>query len=174
MSTKVSHTNSISTSKSMQICHSLGKRAALLLILIGLLSFVGCKPGKIDWQPKLEQPEGLLSQEQMILFLRDAHLMEGAAIESNLSVLMQHGMLKREYAQLCRNHNVTIDQVRKSYGYYIEQPLTMNNIYKMVVQELTLVQSEFEQKAKAEPIIAEPSDSSSNTDSRREAKPVRR
>lgn len=120
----------------------------MALLFTALLA--GCRPTEKQWEPNLEQPENLMSEAQMIAFLTQAHIIEGAAIESNLAVLEQHARLKEDYGQVCANLGVTLEQVRSSYDYYIHKPITMHTIYRRVIEELTKTQAEFEQLTRKE------------------------
>ena len=119
---------------------SFGGLAGFLLLLS--LSGSSCRPTQPQWEPGGKLPEGVLDREAMIALLVDIHLAEGDLLERNLPVEEQEPLLKAHYGPILSRHGITAKQLSDSYTYYVERPLTLNELYVEVIEELNRIQAQ--------------------------------
>lgn len=101
-----------------------------LLPLCCLLGLAACR------QPE-EIPENLLTESQMVGFLKDLHVMEQRVADLRLqSQDSSLAVFSRLEADLYRQHGIDTAAYRRSYSYYAARPERFKAIYQGVVDSL--------------------------------------
>mgnify|MGYP006244215251 CR=1 FL=1 len=92
---------------------------------------------------KAEIPdEDILSKDMMVTLLTDIHLAEGYAQEMRLSAEKMRKQLNRDYSLILKTHKIDSAIFIKSYNYYSQNVFHLDEIYKMVIDELMLKEAE--------------------------------
>lgn len=101
-----------------------------------LFLFASCKESGV-----IPQPEGLLSQDEMVAVLTDIHLIEGA--RTGLVIMGDSvGGVNEHYKAFFEKHNVTQSQYDSSFVYYSKNPIIFDKIYERVIENLSVIESE--------------------------------
>ncbi len=101
-----------------------------------LFLFAGCKESGV-----IPEPEGLLSQDEMVAVLTDIHLIEGA--RTGLVIMGDSvGGVNEHYKAFFEKHNVTQAQYDSSFVYYSKNPKIFDKIYERVIENLSVIESE--------------------------------
>lgn len=82
----------------------------------------------------------LMSKEQMVDFLIDLHLSEATVQDMRLKADSANVLFSIQERLLYRQHNVSDSLFIKSYQYYLEQPVQMEEIYAAIIDSLSLRQ----------------------------------
>lgn len=89
----------------------------------------------------IPEPEGLLSQDEMVAVLTDIHLIEGA--RTGLVIMGDSvGGVNEHYKAFFEKHNVTQAQYDSSFVYYSKNPKIFDKIYERVIENLSVIESE--------------------------------
>ncbi|MFN3940716.1 MAG: DUF4296 domain-containing protein [Chitinophagales bacterium] len=120
-----------------------------LLIIFVVLMSASCKPKSellFSEEMLAAVPDSILSAQKMADVLTDIHLAESAILEiKSDSVRERRNLIIGEYyADIMSLHNVSFSDFLNSYEYYTQHPLLMNYIYKMVTDNLSLLESKIE------------------------------
>lgn len=77
----------------------------------------------------------------MIALLVDIHLAEGDLLERSLPAEEQPALLVQHYGQILQQHGIRAEDLQRSYAWYVERPLTMNQLYEEVIERLNRLQA---------------------------------
>lgn len=102
------------------------------ILFIGLL-FMG-----FSCVNKPAPPEGIMSQQEMVDFLIDIHIIEAKVSMSRIPYDSVKLFFDEVEDSLYRKHHVTDSIYKKSYQYYLEKIDLMEEIYSAVVDSLSL------------------------------------
>ncbi len=106
------------------------------IVLPLLLIFASCKDSD-----EVQQPNGLLTQDEMVAVLTDIHLIEGA--RTGLVIMGDSvGGVNEHYKAFFVKHNVTQAQYDSSFVYYSKNPKIFDKIYERVIENLSVIESE--------------------------------
>lgn len=94
------------------------------------------------------KPSGTLSEEKMIDVLVDIHLTEATLRIANdsLARLTDTTNLRIRFAQVFRKHDINPDDFNNSLDYYIEHIEELDKIYVEVINRLTEMEANLQQK----------------------------
>lgn len=99
---------------------------------------VACAP-----EEQIPEPEGLLSQEQMVEVMTDIHLIEGA--RTGLVIMGDTvGGVNEHYKAFFEKHHVSQNQFDSSFVYYSKKPEVFDKIYERVIENLSVIESEIQ------------------------------
>jgi len=101
-----------------------------LLTLVLCLS--ACKP---------KTPPDIWDKEKMTEFLVEAQLLEAKISVQELPKPQADSLYARSYEELFAFYNTTREIWQKNIEYYRDKPTEMNEIYKEVVERLTLLEN---------------------------------
>ncbi len=109
---------------------------SFLVVLLCTGWFTSCAP---EGQAK---PEGLIPEGEMVMVLKDISLVE-ARFQRRLSMpgIHPNELVFENYKMVFDSHNIDIEQFKKSYSYYEENPEIMRNMYDSVIIVLTKEES---------------------------------
>ncbi|WP_276495783.1 DUF4296 domain-containing protein [Pontibacter litorisediminis] len=106
-----------------------------LFSILFCVSLLGCQ------SQSGEKPKDMIPQEEMVRILADIHTVE-AMIESNVTypdtAMMTYN---KEQEKILEQHNVTPEQFKSTYNYYLENIGEMNKLYEVVVDTLSMRES---------------------------------
>tara|TARA_B100000780_G_C20984055_1_gene393357 strand:- start:22 stop:456 length:435 start_codon:yes stop_codon:yes gene_type:complete len=95
-------------------------------------------------------PENVMSKEEMVEVISESQLIE--AIRQRGTILPKdlnpQDEAKRQYALLFEKHNITEDQFKESYQWYLEHPQLLAEIYDLVLEQLTKEQANIQSEMK--------------------------
>lgn len=109
-----------------------------VLILLASLIFQGCSQ---------RTPEGVLTQDQMVILFRDFYLREARLKEARVTEDSAMIIFTRLRKDVARNTNIPDSLFDRSLHYYLGQPEMLNGIYDRVIDSLSLQ----EQRSKSVP-----------------------
>jgi superfamily II DNA or RNA helicase len=95
---------------------------------------------------KQKSPPDIWEKEKMIEFLVDAQLLEAKVTTKELPKKQRDSLYARFYEELFAYHNTTQEIWQKNIEYYRDKPEEMDDIYKEVVLQLTLLESTVQHK----------------------------
>jgi len=107
---------------------------AILALILFL--FISCSQKKLE-----SKPSGLLSKDKMTDVLVDIHLAEGAADNRKLKSGQIDLMMTTRYKELFQKHEITYEEFKVSYDYYMNHAEELAEIYTEVVNKLTTRES---------------------------------
>jgi hypothetical protein len=84
-----------------------------------------------------ETPSNIISKDKMIAVLVDIHLAEASADNRLLNLEQINSALATRYDSLFKKHDITFDQFKTSYDYYLAHADVLSEIYAEVVTELS-------------------------------------
>jgi len=91
-------------------------------------------------------PPDIWEKETMIEFLVEVQLVEAKVSTSDLPKKQRDSLYTLYYEELFAYYNTTRYIWQKNIDYYRDKPEEMDDIYKEVVQQLTLLESTVQQK----------------------------
>ena len=111
-----------------------------LFCILFCLCLLGCQ------SQEGKQPRNLVPRDKMVRILADIHTAE-ARIESNVSYTDTAMMtFNNEQQKILERYQVTPDQFKETYTYYLEHLREMDALYEIIVDTLSVRES----KAQAE------------------------
>ncbi|MDQ1087832.1 MULTISPECIES: DUF4296 domain-containing protein [unclassified Siphonobacter] len=117
-------------------------KTRLLLPLLALLMACSNAPSP---------PENLIPQDKMVQILKDVHLAEQRIIRLRLgsqdSSMVAFQVLEKD---ILKKYQADTGTYRASYRYYIAQPDKFKDIYKAVVDSLTVLEEREKKMARAD------------------------
>lgn len=107
-----------------------------LFIAICVLLFFACAV-----PDKNAIPEGVLKPEQMELVLYDMHLAEGvvATVPSGADSNARRAL--GYYQIIYKKHQVTEEQFKQSFQFYVQHPVLLDSVYGRVIERLSVQES---------------------------------
>ena len=102
----------------------------LFMVIIGALSSSCSHKGD-------ETPSNVISKDKMIAVLVDIHLAEASADNRLLNLDQLNAAMAIRYDSLFKKHDITFDQFKASYDYYLAHADVLSEIYAEVVTELS-------------------------------------
>lgn len=136
----------------------------LAIVMCSALLLVGCKTKPEE----VEVPDHILDKEKMVAVMADIHLAESYGYMLRVKENVRTTLAEREYAKVLKTHNITMDEFKKSYDWYMEHPSIFDLMYDDVI---TLIK-ESEQYAKENIQKDEPEKPDSITPIPIDARPV--
>jgi hypothetical protein len=112
------------------------KRICLLSLLLSLL-FVSCKSNKDA------TPSDVLSKDKMVDVLVDVHLAEASLGLERISGPRLDQLTAKKYDSVFMKHQITYEQFKTSYEYYVEHPVVLDDMYQEVINHLSTMQGKF-------------------------------
>jgi hypothetical protein len=104
-----------------------------LFVTICLALFAACAP-----TDKNKIPNTVLSQEKMQAILYDMHLAEAIANKTQAPLDSVAGKALGMYQEIYSKHQVSEEQFKTSYDFYIEHPVLLDSVYSRVIDELSV------------------------------------
>jgi predicted nuclease with TOPRIM domain len=100
------------------------------------------------------KPAGTLSEEKMTEVLVDIHITEAILRIGNDSLVKLNDTsdIRNRFAQVFRKHDVEPDEFNKSLNYYIQHIEMLDKIYVEVINRLTEMEANLQQKTSAPPV----------------------
>jgi len=104
-------------------------KKTLLSICFAAVLLAACHSDKL--------PDGILDQQQMTSFLREAYLLEGyCAIETRYNFDSLKPEMIYAYDDILAKQGITREQVEASFAYYAKHPNEYKAIHEAVAAEL--------------------------------------
>ena len=105
-----------------------------ILIFLSLI-FIACESNEVSI------PDDVIDREEMVLILADIHIAEATSnykllndsVKTNINIY---------YSDIFKKHNITSEQYKTSYDFYLEHPQLFNRMYDEVINELSRRQTE--------------------------------
>lgn len=127
----------------------------LLLLLFILMGFSSCyNVNKNEAQP----PSKLLSKSEMVSLLTEIQITE-AGFTINKNIKDANSLKPKYYNKILNNCSITSEQFKENVEYYHHSPKVMEEIYEIVLKNLSTIQSdviieeeEFDKKRKEDSI----------------------
>ena len=101
-------------------------------VFLALLVLLGCGKEQEDLPPNL------LSQEQMVAFLIDTHMIEGQLQAARIDRDSAGAVYQGIEADLYEKHQIDSQQFVESYHYYLANVEQLSDIYDAVIDSLSL------------------------------------
>ena len=95
----------------------------------------------------------------MVAVLVDVHLAEATTESRGMNVLQINSTMAGRYALIFKKHELTYDEFKTSYDYYLEHPDLLNEVYIEVTNQLTTMESKVKSKMKIKPLPVQLPDS---------------
>ena len=111
----------------------------LLISLVAWLLATSCYR---ENQPKVDRPEQLLSEKEMIAVLTDIYVAESAISYHRMNKTLTDEISTRYYQQVFDNYQITHRILKENLRYYNATPEEMENIMEEVLANLSKLQSE--------------------------------
>ncbi len=122
-----------------------------IFCLSTFIFFLNCKPkNDYSFDEKMLQkiPDSIIKMDVMIDVMTDVHLAESASQEIKKvdSIPVNRvDSLQNYYDYIFSYYNIDSSDFRRSYKYYVNQPLLMNYMYGEILEKLTIMESENKQ-----------------------------
>ena len=101
----------------------------LSLVLIGVLSIVGCQ------DKASTPPPNLMSLEIFKNVLKDLHIVDAAVIKSNLPIKQAFDQRKIYYEAVYKKYGISSEKFEKDYLYYSKDIPQMDTLYATILRE---------------------------------------
>lgn len=110
-------------------------KAFLVLFITSLGVLTACKQG-------VEQPENLLSEQQMIDVLVDVYIFEGARTKNLKGFGKDTSKIAGVYSEIYSKHNVRQEDFKASYTYYSLEKKKLTKIFDKVLERYSKMEAE--------------------------------
>ena len=104
-------------------------------------------------------PHRIISKDKMVDVLVDIHLAEAAADNHGFTKAEINLMMASKYDSIFQKHEITFDQFKTSYDYYLNHPDEFSDIYSEVVNKLTTLVSKVRNNGKTKTLPLQKKDS---------------
>lgn len=111
------------------------KLSFILLALV--LVLVACDA------PPIEKPKNLIKEKTMIKMLTDIHLAEATYIHMRYDSLVRNSSTANFYYSVLEQYQVPDSVFEKSYIYYLSDPKQFEQMYREVMNNLSLIEQDF-------------------------------
>src|SRR6476646_7295037 len=101
----------------------------VLFSILTLLVSCGSKTNSV--------PSRIIPKDKMVDVLVDIHLAEAASDNHGLTKPEINLMMASRYDTIFQKHEITFEQFKSSYDYYMNHPDEFSDIYSEVVNKLT-------------------------------------
>jgi hypothetical protein len=121
--------------------------------LIMLLIVSACKQNR-----KVDKPP--IERDKMVQIMVDIHLLEA---QQQSTQILEKGRVYNTivgYEKIFGKHGVTAEQFQDTFEYYRDHPKEMDDLYQLVIDEVTRRESEISSKAAEERLKKNPRDTS--------------
>jgi len=101
--------------------------------LLILLLFFACSPTN----EKNNVPDDILPQEKMVSILSDMHIAEAISRntihlgDTNVQTVINY------YSFIYKKHQISEDDFKKSYDYYMQHPLLLDSVYSDIITKIS-------------------------------------
>ena len=109
-------------------------RGLNLLALGWLVLLCSCK------QKAEVAPSAILGKDKMIAVLVDIHLAEASNVSKGLTATQLNELISGKYDDVMKKHDVTYDEFKSSFDYYLQHPDQFDDIYQEVVNRLSAME----------------------------------
>ena len=119
-------------------------RRVLILVMV-CIGAVSCKPEDKYVIPKdqlADLPDSVIAFDTMVNITLDIHLAEALVQEQKGDTVPKDDRLKVYYSEIFGIHHVSSQRYNRSYQYYTQQPVLMQELYAKVTEKLTIMESE--------------------------------
>ncbi|HMZ90546.1 MAG TPA: DUF4296 domain-containing protein [Chitinophagales bacterium] len=120
-------------------------RLTLLICSALLMMTFACKPKDpfvVNDQMLNSVPDSVIVVDSMINILTDIQLAEAYVNEMRSDSIPKEDRLKQYYSEIFSMHHIDGTSYKRSYDYYVGNPILMNHIYVKVTEKLNLMESE--------------------------------
>jgi hypothetical protein len=93
-----------------------------------------------------QPPKSIMSEGDMINYLIDLHIAEGAVQNLRLKGDSAKVVFTVKEKQLLKEHHITDSVFVDSYNYYVNHPIKLEEIYAAVIDSVSLRQSLFQEQ----------------------------
>lgn len=97
-------------------------------------------------QVKVEVPEHLLSESDMVSIITDIQLTEGALTYRRTRRIEQQGFRKSAYKQIFSTYGISAKILNENFNYYNNDPEKMELIYEQVLAKLSRMEGELKKE----------------------------
>ena len=104
-----------------------------IILFVSFIFLLGCEEN--------QEPEYLLSEDQMVSILIDIHITEGIASALPVKYDSSQVLYKLLEKEVFLKHEVPDSVFTKSMLYYLQDPAIMDQLYARVVDSLSLKQT---------------------------------
>lgn len=115
------------------------------MIPMALFLAVACRPkDKFAFSEEMlgSVPDTVINFETMVNITTDIHLAESWAQERGPDTIPKDMLLKQYYGEIFTIWQVTDAEYRRSYSWYVNQPILMQELYNRVTNKLNILESE--------------------------------
>ena len=106
-------------------------------IVFGLLFLAGCK----EKYPSI--PADVIPMKKMQNILIDMHISDALAENKTMgAVVTERNLSQQYYLQIYKNYGVTKEEFLKSYLFYQNNPILLNQLYDNVLSEMSKRESQ--------------------------------
>ena len=118
-------------------CNSNYFRFLKCFIVFGLLFLAGCK----EKFPSV--PSDVIPMKKMQNILIDMHISDALAENKTMgAVITERNLSQQYYLQIYKNYGVTKEEFLKSYLFYQNNPILLNQLYDNVLSEMSKRESQ--------------------------------
>ena len=110
-------------------------------LLISLVTWFIATSCYHENQPKVDRPEQLLSEKEMIAVLTDIYVAEGAISYHRMNKTLSDEISTRYYQQVFDSYQITHRILKENLRYYNATPEVMEDIMEEVLANLSKLQS---------------------------------
>ena len=116
-----------------------------LTFALAIFLFISCS-SKTD-----TIPSKVIPKDKMADILVDVHLAEASAENRGLNSPQINIQMAAKYDSLFQKHETSFSQFKSSYDYYLDHPDELSEIYTIVVNKLTTIESKINSGRKIKP-----------------------
>ncbi len=86
-------------------------------------------------------PDSVIAFDSMVNITMDIHLAEAWVQENREDSIAKDERLKQYYAEIFGIYHISSDTYKKSYDYYVQNPVLMQELFAKVTEKLTIMES---------------------------------
>ena len=107
-----------------------------ILFFLSLLLLLACSRDQQSVETHLIPADSIIPEEQMVLILADAHIIEAAMVIERNRGKNANPLADYYYAGLFKKYRISRKQYQQNLEYYRDDPDRFNKIYENVIKEL--------------------------------------